>query len=114
MEAARRRRHRQGHRERVFAVFARYKKAAAKTEITMLALINKAAQKQWQAAAWYLERKRPENWARQARGEEMTEEKFDAYIAKLDRELGQEEAELRRKKFEREHNEEDHAEKNGR
>ena len=38
--------------------------AMAKAEIRDVAIIGQAAQKQWQAAAWRLERKFPERWGR--------------------------------------------------
>lgn len=40
------------------------KKAQKQAEIRNVAIIQEAAQKQWQAAAWYLERKHPERWGR--------------------------------------------------
>lgn len=40
------------------------KKAEAEAIVRNVAVINKAAQKTWQAAAWYLERRRPEEYGR--------------------------------------------------
>ena len=39
-------------------------KAQARAEITSVALINRASETQWQAAAWRLERKHPDRWGR--------------------------------------------------
>lgn len=39
------------------------KKARHEAQARNVAIIAKAATKQWQAAAWYLERKHPEKWA---------------------------------------------------
>lgn len=41
------------------------KKAQAHAEIRNLAIIETAAKEEWQAAAWYLERKFPKKWGRQ-------------------------------------------------
>lgn len=43
--------------------FDTIKKAAAKSEVTAVKGILKAGKKQWQALAWYLERKFGERWA---------------------------------------------------
>lgn len=40
-------------------------KALAEAEIRDVAIIGKAAEEQWQAAAWRLERKFPKRWGRQ-------------------------------------------------
>lgn len=48
------------HRELCEAI----KKAEADAEVQAVALIRKAAPKQWQAAAWLLERKKPDQWGR--------------------------------------------------
>lgn len=51
--------------ERGFALFVdRLRKAFAQGQITYLSFIRRAAQKQWQAAAWMLERRWPEEWGR--------------------------------------------------
>lgn len=42
-------------------------KALASAEVRDVALIGKAADTQWQAAAWRLERKHPQRWGRQER-----------------------------------------------
>jgi hypothetical protein len=39
------------------------KKAEAGAVVRNVAIIQKAAQKTWQAAAWWLERKNPQDWA---------------------------------------------------
>lgn len=39
-------------------------KAQARAEMTSIALINRASETQWQAAAWRLERKHPGRWGR--------------------------------------------------
>ncbi len=38
--------------------------AEAEAEVRNVAVIQKAAEKQWQASAWILERRHPERWAR--------------------------------------------------
>lgn len=45
------------------------KKAGAAAESRNVLLIQSAARKQWQAAAWYLERMHPDRWARMERRE---------------------------------------------
>lgn len=40
------------------------KKARAQAKVASVAVIRKAAQSNWQAAAWFLERSDPENWGR--------------------------------------------------
>jgi hypothetical protein len=40
------------------------KKAENDAVVRNVAIINKAAQKTWTAAAWWLERRRPDDWAR--------------------------------------------------
>lgn len=40
------------------------KKAESECEVRNVALIQKAAQETWTAAAWWLERRRPDDWAR--------------------------------------------------
>jgi transposase-like protein len=49
-------------------------KAQAEAEVRDIALIAKAAQTQWQAAAWRLERKFPEKWGRKTRVEHTGED----------------------------------------
>lgn len=44
-------------------------RALAEAEVRDVAIIGKAAQEQWQAAAWRLERKFPERWGRKDRHE---------------------------------------------
>jgi len=46
------------------AVDAEVKKAVAESELALVQTVQTAAQKQWQAAAWLLERRWPERWAR--------------------------------------------------
>lgn len=49
----------------IFAKFAAaVEEAQALAEVRDIALIGKAAETQWQAAAWRLERKSPERWGR--------------------------------------------------
>src|SRR5262245_2955154 len=43
------------------------KKAKAEAEGRMVKLVRKAAVKNWQAAAWYLERSNPHDWGRRDR-----------------------------------------------
>jgi len=53
-----------------FAKFAAaVEEAQALAEVRDIALIGKAAESQWQAAAWRLERKSPERWSRKDRVE---------------------------------------------
>ena len=40
------------------------KKATDKAEIRNVVVIQKAAQENWQASAWYLERKHPDRWGK--------------------------------------------------
>ena len=44
-------------------------KATAEAEARMVAIIAKASEKQWQAAAWHLERTKPERYGRHERVE---------------------------------------------
>lgn len=54
----------------IFAKFAAaVEEAQALAEVRDIALIGKAAETQWQAAAWRLERKSPERWGRKDRVE---------------------------------------------
>lgn len=45
------------------------KAARAEAEVRNVAIIQNAARKQWQAAAWFLERSFPSNWSRTDRHE---------------------------------------------
>ena len=55
---------------RRFAGFAEVVKRAEEEAVARnVALINQAASKSWQAAAWWLERRRPDDW--KDRGAEM-------------------------------------------
>ena len=50
------------------------KKAEADAEVRNVAIIQQAAKKTWQAAAWWLERRRPSRWAlRQPEGNKKEE-----------------------------------------
>lgn len=50
--------------------FEAIKSAEAKAEVESVALIRQAAQEgQWQAAAWFLERRKPSDWGRKDRHE---------------------------------------------
>ena len=44
-----------------------FERALAQAEMRDLVLISKAAEEQWQAAAWRLERKFPDRWGRRER-----------------------------------------------
>lgn len=46
-----------------------YKAARAEAEVRSVAIIQNAARKQWQAAAWFLERAFPSHWSRTDRHE---------------------------------------------
>ena len=52
-----------------FEFSAAIQKAMAQAEMNDLLVINRAAQKSWQAAAWKLERKYPKRWGLRARHE---------------------------------------------
>lgn len=70
------------------------KKAAAEAEARHLALIANAAQKTWQAAAWFLERKHPDRWGRKDRQELAPENKGKLsveFIREIIRDSGMEE-----------------------
>lgn len=54
---------------RAFHFAESIKKSIAEAQNRNLVLIQKAAQNNWQAAAWYLERSDPNNWARRDRHE---------------------------------------------
>ena len=55
-------------REQIFVEFSdTVKKAQAQSEAMLVGLIGKAAQKNWTAAAWRLERKYPDKWGRTER-----------------------------------------------
>jgi len=45
------------------------KKASASGKVEAIGVIRLAGKEQWQAAAWYLERRDPENWARRTKVE---------------------------------------------
>lgn len=62
-----------------FDVFcAAVKKAEADAEVRMVATIIKASQETWQAAAWWLERRRTEDYGRTLRTDNVTIIKGDA------------------------------------
>lgn len=55
-------------REEIFVEFTdTVKKAQAQAEAMLVSLIGQAAQKNWTAAAWRLERKYPDKWGRTER-----------------------------------------------
>ena len=55
-------------REEIFVEFTdTVKKAQAQSEAMLVGLIGQAAQKNWTAAAWRLERKYPDKWGRTER-----------------------------------------------
>jgi hypothetical protein len=54
---------RRQRRGRFRAFLAAVKKAEADAVVRNVAIIQKAAHKSWQAAAWWLERKRGEDWS---------------------------------------------------
>lgn len=58
-------------------------KALAAAEIRDVMLIGKAAETQWQAAAWRLERKFPERWGRKERLEVAAEVDVSGYVNAL-------------------------------
>ena len=55
-------------REEIFVEFSdTVKKAQAQSEAMLVGLVGKAAEKNWTAAAWRLERKYPDKWGRTER-----------------------------------------------
>lgn len=58
-------------------------KALAAAEVRDVMLIGKAAETQWQAAAWRLERKFPERWGRKERLEVAAEVDISSYVNAL-------------------------------
>jgi len=71
-------------------------KAQAGAEMTSIALINRASEMQWQAAAWRLERKHPDRWGRKTVPDE--EQKLRNEMLEMELEL----AKLKIKKAEEE------------
>ena len=54
--------------EPLFAEFLEaVEKAEAQSVVRNVAIIQRAAEETWQAAAWWLERKRPDDWGRRQR-----------------------------------------------
>jgi len=76
------------------AFCAALSRARARSEAPLAAIVAKAAQQDWRAAAWILERRFPDTWGAQVnlvrRFERMSEEELDAYLterlAEMDRE----------------------------
>jgi transposase len=68
-------------------------KAETKDELRLLALITKAAETKWPAAAWRLERKHPERWGRGTRPGVLTPEEFERHLDRMEAELAELEAE---------------------
>lgn len=58
-------------------------KALAAAEVRDVMLIGKAAETQWQAAAWRLERKFPDRWGRKERLEVAAEVDISSYVNAL-------------------------------
>lgn len=56
------------------------KKAEAVAEAKRIKLITDAAEQNWQAAAWYLERRYPNKWGRQTRVEKQISNNTDDSI----------------------------------
>jgi hypothetical protein len=55
-------------KEAIFAEFvAQVQRAKASAEVRSVMIINKAAQEDWRAAAWYLERSQAETWGRKVK-----------------------------------------------
>lgn len=52
-----------------FEFFEAVKKAEADAEVVKVAIISKAANENWTAAAWWLERRSPQDWGRRDRHE---------------------------------------------
>ena len=57
---------RQGE-EPFLAFLEAVEKAEAQAVVSKVAIIKEAAEETWQAAAWWLERKRPDDWGRRQR-----------------------------------------------
>ena len=54
--------------EPIYAEFLEaVEKAEAQSVVRNVAIIQRAAEETWQAAAWWLERKRPDDWGRRQR-----------------------------------------------
>lgn len=82
---------------RLFDFVAKLEQAEAEAEERLVGRIDSAAEKDWRADAWRLERKVPERWARRAvAGEETTDPK----LLKLQREKLELENALARRKLE--------------
>lgn len=47
-----------------YKLFKQIKKAEAEAQMRNVAIVQEAAQESWQAAAWWLERRYPEEWGR--------------------------------------------------
>ncbi len=77
--------------EQHFVTFSNaVEKALAEAEVRDVAIIGKAAEEQWQAAAWRLERKFPDRWGRRKLELEHTggmEIRYDESIRRIERQL---------------------------
>lgn len=58
-------------------------KAEAQSVVRNVAIIQRAAEETWQAAAWWLERKRPDDWGRRQRMDIGTDKEELEVIVKI-------------------------------
>lgn len=66
------------------------KKAEGDCEVRNVAIIQKAAQTTWQAAAWWLERRQPEHWRQRQQIDvrQLTDDQIDAALARAAAAIG--------------------------
>lgn len=73
-------------KESIYAEFAEaIKKASSEAEMRNIALIDKAAEEQWQAAAWKLERRHNDRWGKNVtvKGDDEKPIKVEVTIADM-------------------------------
>lgn len=67
-----------------FEFFEAIKKAEAIAEARNVTIIQSAAKDSWQAAAWWLERKHPDEWGRKEQHKIMSREQVSLEVATTD------------------------------